>query len=142
MESDQFIKPERVSDGDYLVSFHSARKGPPRYGRQDLILFFSMKDRENALLPAYFQVKWQEDGSFKAGPKSNYYRSYQACFGLAPGDTFSVDDFKGKEVMAKVVTVTKDADNDDLDILNQYSRIKKMWVEKDSTSDRLVCDQL
>ena len=63
-------------------------------------------------------------------------------FGLAPGDTFSVDDFKGKEVMAKVVTVTKDADNDDLDILNQYSRIKKMWVEKDSTSDRLVCDQL
>ena len=27
MENDQFIKPERVSDGDYLVSFHSARKG-------------------------------------------------------------------------------------------------------------------
>ena len=132
MENDQFIKPERVSDGDYLVSFHSARKGPPRYGRQDLILFFSMKDREEALLPAYFQVKWQEDGSFKAGPKSNYYRSYQACFGPASGNTFSLDDFKDKEVMAKVVTVTKDADNDDLDILNQYSRIKKMWVDRDT----------
>ena len=135
MENDQFIKPERVLDGDYLVSFHSAQKGAPRYGRQDLILFFSMKDRENALLPAYFQVKWQEDGSFKAGPKSNYYRSYQACFGLARGYTFSVDDFKGKEVMAKVVTVTKDADNDDLDILNQYSRIKKMWKVIDTDAD-------
>ena len=135
MENDQFIKPERILDGNYLVSFHSAQKGAPRYGRQDLILFFSIKDRENALLPAYFQVKWQEDGSFKAGPKSNYYRSYQACFGLAPGDTFSVDDFRGKEVMAKVVTVTKDADNDDLNILNQYSRIKKMWKVIDTDAD-------
>ena len=37
--------------------------------------------------------------------------------------------------MAKVVTVTKDADNDDLDILNQYSRIKKMWVDRDTDTD-------
>ena len=135
MENDQFIKPERVLDGNYLVSFHSVRKGAPRYGRQDLILFFSMKDRENALLPAYFQVTWQEDGSFRAGPKSNYYRSYQACLGLARSYIFSVDDFRGKEVMAKVVTVTKDSDKDDLDILNQYSRIKKVWVDKDTDTD-------
>ena len=135
MKDDQFIKPERVLDGEYRVSFHSVQKGAPRYGRQDLILYFSIKDRENELLPAYFQVKWQEDGSFKAGPKSNYYRSYQACFGLARGYTFSVDDFRGKEVMAKVVTVTKDADNDDLNILNQYSRIKKMWKVIDTDAD-------
>ena len=135
MENDQFIKPERVLDGNYLVSFHSAQKGAPRYGRQDLILFFSMKDRENVVLPAYFQVTWQKDGSFRARHKSNYYRSYQACFGLARGCTFSVDDFRGKEVMAKVVTVTKDSDKDDLDILNQYSRIKKVWVDKDTDTD-------
>ena len=135
MENDQFIKPERVLDGNYLVSFHSVRKGAPRYGRQDLILFFSMKDRENVVLPAYFQVTWQKDGSFTAGYKSNYYRSYQACVGLARGCTFSVDDFKDKQVMAKVVTVTQDSDKDDLDILNQYSRIKKMWVDKDTDTD-------
>jgi len=27
MENDQFIKPERVLDGNYLVSFRSVRKG-------------------------------------------------------------------------------------------------------------------
>jgi hypothetical protein len=42
-----------------------------------------------------------------------------------------------KEVMAKVVNVTKDSDKDDLDILNQYSRIKKMWVDKDTDKDQI-----
>ena len=37
--------------------------------------------------------------------------------------------------MAKVVTVTKDSDKDDLDILNQYSRIKKMWKVIDTDAD-------
>ena len=134
MKTDQFIKPERIAEGAYEVSFHSVQKGAFIYGRQDLILHFSLKNSEKVLLPAYFQVKWKDDKSFNAGPKSNYYRSYQACFGLARGYNFSVDDFKGKEVMAKVVNVTKDSDKDDLDILNQYSRIKKMWVDRDTNT--------
>ena len=137
MKTDQFIKPERIAEGAYEVSFHSVQKGAFIYGRQDLILHFSLKNSEKVLLPAYFQVSWKDDKSFKAGPKSNYYRSYQACFGFARGYNFSVDDFKGKEVMAKVVTVTKDSDKDDLDILNQYSRIKKMWVDKDTDKDQI-----
>ena len=137
MKTDQFIKPERIAEGAYEVSFHSVQKGAFIYGRQDLILHFSLKNSEK-VLPAYFQVSWKDDKSFEAGPKSNYYRSYQACFGFARGYNFSVDDFKGKEVMAKVVTVTKDSDKDELDILNQYSRIKKMWVDKDTDTDTVL----
>ena len=137
MKTDQFIKPERIAEGKYEVSFHSVQKRWTRWNRQDLILHFSLKNSPKVLLPAYFQVEWKDDRSFKAGAKSNYYRSYQACFGLAGKYNFSVDDFKGKEVMAKVVNVTKDSDKDDLHLLNQYSKIKKMWVDKDTDKDQI-----
>ena len=46
-----------------------------------------------------------------------------------------LNDFEGKEVLAKVENVKRDADKDELHELNQYSRIKKMRVVSDPDMD-------
>lgn len=135
MSPNQVIKPERILEGEYPVRFYHAQKVPTQWGRDDLYLFFSLKDRENVILPAYFQVTWIDATLFIAGAKSSYYRSYQACIGSAARVKFSINDFEGKEVLAKVENVKQDADKDELHELNQYSRIKKMRVVSDLDMD-------
>ena len=135
MSPNQVIKPVRISEGEHPVRFHHAQRVPTQWGRDDLYLFFSLKDDENVILPAYFQVTWINATSFIAGAKSAYYRSYQACIGSAARVKFSINDFEGKEVLAKVENVKQDADKDELHELNQYSRIKKMRVVTDLDMD-------
>jgi len=74
-------------------------------------------------LRAYFQVKWIDDRTFKAGPKSRYFRTYQVCFGPADSDIFSIDSFPLGKYLIEVVSVEKDALGEGLDPVNQYSKV-------------------
>ena len=119
----------KVEDGQYWVKLVRAVKCPPRYGRTDLLMNFRILEgiHEGVVLPAYYQVKWLDERTFTAGPKSNYFRDYQACIGSVAGKScFTTEDFEDRKCIATVKQVVKDADGEPLAPLNQYSRVRRL----------------
>jgi hypothetical protein len=119
----------KVENGQYWVKLVRAVKCPPRYGRTDLLMNFRILEgsHEGVVLPAYYQVTWLDERTFTAGPKSNYFRDYQACIGSVAGKScFTTEDFEDRKCIATVKQVVKDADGEPLAPLNQYSRVHRL----------------
>ena len=119
----------KVEDVQYLVKLVRAVKCPTRYERTDLLLDFRILEgiHEGMVLPAYYQVRWLDERTFTAGPKSNYFRDYQACVGSVAGKScFTTEDFEDRKCIATVTQVVKDAEGEPLAPLNQYSRVRRL----------------
>ena len=119
----------KVEDGQYWVKLVRAVKCPTRYERTDLLLDLRILEgiHEGVILPAYYQVRWLDERAFTAGPKSYYFRDYQACIGSVAGKScFTTEDFEDRKCIAKVTQVIKDADGEPLAPLNQYSRVRRL----------------
>ena len=119
----------KVENGQYLVKLVRAVKCPTRYERTDLLLDFRILEGiyEGMVLPAYYQVTWLEEQTFTAGPKSYYFRDYQACIGSVAGKScFTTEDFEDRKCIATVKQVVKDAEGEPLAPLNQYSRVHRL----------------
>ena len=124
MTSD-FTPLPQLAEGDYVATLTQCFKAPPRFSRCNLNMDFDIPtgDFGSVRLRAYFQVKWIDDGTFKAGPKSRYFRTYQVCFGPADSDIFSIDSFPLGKYLVEVVSVDRDALGEGLDPVNQYSKV-------------------
>ena len=119
----------KVENGQYLVKLVREVKCPTRYERTDLLLDFRILEgiHEGMVLPAYYQVRWLDERTFTAGPKSNYFRDYQACIGSVAGKScFTTEDFEDRKCIATVTQVVKDAEGEPLAPLNQYSRVRRL----------------
>jgi hypothetical protein len=119
----------KVENGQYWVKLVRAVKCPTRYERTDLLLDFQILEgiHEGVILPAYYQVTWLDERTFTAGPKSNYFRDYQACIGSVAGKLcFTAEDFEDRKCIATVKQVVKDAEGEPLAPLNQYSRVHRL----------------
>ena len=119
----------KVEDGQYSVKLVRAVKCPTRYERTDLLIEFRILEgiHEGMVLPAYYQVRWLDERTFTAGPKSYYFRDYQACVGSVAGKScFATQDFEDRKCIATVTQVIKDADGEPLAPLNQYSRVRRL----------------
>jgi len=127
MTSD-FTPLPQIDEGDYVGTLTRCSKAPPRFGRTDLVMEFEVPsgDFDRVTLKAYFQVSWVDNTSFKAGPKSNYFRTYQVCFGEASSTSFEIDDFPHGKYRVEVQNVRKDSRKEPLDAINQYSTIRKI----------------
>ena len=91
MTSD-FTPLPQLDEGEYVGHLVRKTQSPPRWGRQDLVMEFEVQadDFEPVLVSTYFQVKWIDNETFNAGPKSDYFRTYQTCFGRVSSTEFSI----------------------------------------------------
>ena len=127
MTSD-FTPLPHIDEGEYIATLTGCFKAPPRFGRTDLVMEFEVQtdDFELVLVNAYFQVKWIDSETFSAGPKSDYFRTYQTCFGRVSSTEFSLDDFPEGSYTLDITNVTKDGNRQPLDPINQYSTVKRI----------------
>ena len=119
----------KVEDGQYWVKLVRAVKCPTRYERTDLLMNFRILEgiHEGVVLPAYYQVTWLDQRTFRAGHKSYYFRDYQACIGSVAGKAcFTTEDFEDRRCIATVKQVIKDAEGQPLAPLNRYSRVHRL----------------
>jgi len=118
-----------LEEGKYVVELVEGTRGAPKYGRTDLVLKFriSQGKHKGVVLLAYYQVQWIDHKRFTSGPKSNYFRDYQSCIGKVEGlSSFTTSDFKSGKYVAKVQSVKKDSDREDLASINWYSRVGRL----------------
>ena len=123
-----------LEEGKYVVELVEGTRGALRYGRTDLLLKLrvSRGKHKGIVLPAYYQVQWIDHKRFTSGPKSNYFRDYQSCIGKVEGlSSFTTDDFKSGEYVARVQSVQKDSDREDLARINWYSRVRRLLESHD-----------
>ena len=127
MTSD-FTPLPQLDEGEYVGRLVRKTQSPPRWGRQDLVMEFEVQadDFEPVLVSTYFQVKWIDNETFNAGPKSRYFRTYQTCFGRASSITFELTDFPEGEYRLEVTNVERDGRWQPLDPVNQYSKVGKI----------------
>ena len=126
--SEEFIPLPQIDEGEYIATLTRCFKAPPRFGRTDLVMEFEVPwgDFDRVTLKAYFQVGWLNNTSFKAGPKSNYFRTYQSCFGEASSTIFEINDFPDGKYLVEVRNICHDSRREPLDPINQYSTVKRI----------------
>ena len=118
-----------LEEGKYVVELVEGTRGAPKYGRTDLVLKLriSQGKHKGGVLLAYYQVQWIDHKRFTSGPKSNYFRDYQSCIGKVEGlSSFTTSDFKSGKYVARVQSVKKDSDREDLAHINWYSRVGRL----------------
>ena len=118
-----------LEEGKYVVELVEAKKDAPRFNRTDLLLKLQISQGEHkgVVLPAYYQVQWIDHKRFTSGPKSYYFRDYQSCIGKVEGlSSFTTSDFKSGKYVARVQSVKKDSDREDLAHINWYSRVGRL----------------
>ena len=123
-----------LEEGKYVVELVEGTRGAPKYGRTDLVLKLrvSQGKHKGIELPAYYQVQWIDNEGFSSGPKSHYFRDYQSCIGKVEGlSSFTTSDFKSGKYVARVQSVKKDSDREDLARINWYSRVRRLLESHD-----------
>jgi len=119
----------QLEEAKYVVELVEGTRGAPKYGRTDLVLKLrvSQGKHKGVVLLAYYQVQWIDHKRFRSGPKSHYFRDYQSCIGKVEGlSSFTTSDFKSGKYVAKVQSVKKDSDREDLASINWYSRVGRL----------------
>ena len=119
----------QLEEAKYVVELVEGTRGAPKYGRTDLVLKLriSQGKHKGGVLLAYYQVQWIDHKRFRSGPKSHYFRDYQSCIGKVEGlSSFTTSDFKSGKYVAKVQSVKKDSDREDLASINWYSRVGRL----------------
>ena len=133
--SDTFQKLALVPEGEHIVRLDHGEKHWYMNKRPDLHLFFWMEnslDYDGVILPGYFQVReWINEKTFRAGPKSKYFRMYQACFGPVDSDIFRTDDFRGIDLRALVKNIKRDSTKEALAPVNHYSKVDRILGKAD-----------
>lgn len=117
-----------VPEGQYELT--PVRSGQHWYmgKRADLRVEFALVsgDHPGELITGYWQVKWLNSNRFLVGPKSNFFRMYQTCFGRQITNTFDLECLHGRTYLADVESVVHDSKGRDLAEVNQYSRVARL----------------
>lgn len=117
-----------VPEGQYEVTPVQSYQGWYMGKRPDLRVEFALVsgDHQGKLITGYWQVKWLDDGRFSVGPKSNFFRMYQACFGEQDSNAFDLGCLGNHIYLAEVANVDQDSKRRHLAEVNQYSKVVRL----------------
>jgi hypothetical protein len=106
--------------------------------RCDLRIEFALVsgDHKGELITGYWQVKkWLNDRRFSVGPKSNFFRMFQDCFGSQDTNEFDLECLHGRTYLADITNVAHDPNGHNLKKVNQYSRVARLLEVVEETGD-------
>ena len=114
-----------VPEGQYEVTPVRSYQGWYMGKRPDFRVQFALVsgDHQGKLLTMYRQVKWLENSRFSVGPKSDFFRDYQACFGKQDSNVFDIGCLGNHIYLAEVENSKKDSKGRHLAEVNQYSKV-------------------
>ena len=128
-----------LEEGQYQVT--PFRSGQHWYmgKRADLRVEFALVsgDHQGELITGYWQVKWLNSNRFSAGPKSNFFRMYQACFGRQDNNEFDLGCLRNHIYLAEIENVVHDSKGRVLAEVNQYSRVTRLLEVVEEREDDL-----
>jgi len=126
--TDKFEIIPCIPEGEYVAKLTNRRRGHFKFGRQDLELEFeiTMDDFMTVHLKAYFRVEWDSETGFKAGQKSNFFRTYQRCCGEVQSTHFEISDLPLEDYRVEIESIKKDSQRNPLDPVNQYSVVRSI----------------
>jgi hypothetical protein len=118
-----------IPEGEYTVTY-VRHKSFFLFGRHSCAVTFRIVDHGpyfETELPRYYNCRRGSDRSVTAPPKSNLYREFCTVVGRKPDRRrIPVSQFKGVLLKARIKTVMKDNQQDELPEPARYSKIDKI----------------
>ena len=117
-----------IKDGEYEVTPIRSSQSWYMSKRCDLRVEFALitGEHQGEIITGYWQVKWLDRTRFSVGPKSNFFRMFQSCFGRQDTNEFDLECLHGRTYLAEIECVVHDSKGRDLAEVNQYSRVARL----------------